>query len=62
MEIAQFLEKMWKNDGNALETWPLGIDRAITNFGNTKGTCCLRKALLFYYKNYEIACLRFGFF
>ena len=27
-EIAKFLGKMWENDGNALETWPLGTNRA----------------------------------
>ena len=27
-EITLFLQKMWKNDGNALKTWPLGTDRA----------------------------------
>ena len=27
-KIALFLGKMWKNDSNALKTWPLGTDTA----------------------------------
>ena len=45
---------LWRND-----VWEQ-IEHITANFGNTQGTCCLIKALLFYQKK-KIACLRLDF-